>query len=229
MSVSGFLYRYLHHILEFAAFVISLVYYRYYSKTFMKWIAPFLGLIFAGELFTMMYRIGFYSNYFMAVAEVIFYGYIFYNLIEGKKWKTVIVAVSAVSISCYVGSYFFLDTDRYTMTFFSLSLIVFGFLISAIALVYLYQLSVKKATITNEPGFWIALGVIVFFSGISIVFSSYGLIVEKKLRILGWPLYHLVPRVLSVLLYTCIAIGVLTTKRKAMKRSVLSPDTTENE
>jgi hypothetical protein len=220
MGVFDFLYRYIHHTSEFAAFLISIIYWRYYSKTFMKWTASFLGVIFIGELLAMTYPIVTLAYFIISVIEAVYYGHIFYNLIEGKRVRVAIIVVIFVSIVCYVISYFFLDTNM-SMYFNSMALVLFGFLISAVALVYLYQLFDRKQTIMDEPGFWIAVGVIVFFSGISIVFCFYGLLFDKRLRFMGWPLYRLIPRVLSVLLYGSFIVSILTCKRKVIKTNSL--------
>ena len=66
----------------------------------------------------------------------------------------------------------------------------------------------------NESGFWLAMGVSIFFSGTSIVFALHDLIIKNNLTFFGAKLYNFVPRVLSVILYASISIAIILCKKK---------------
>ncbi|MFN9803057.1 MAG: hypothetical protein ACK54Y_04455 [Bacteroidota bacterium] len=67
--------------------------------------------------------------------------------------------------------------------------------------------------LTQDPVGWVAVGVVVFFSGVSIVFSLYEFIQLKRITLWGEPIYTLVPRLLSLFLYSCISIAIITCRR----------------
>jgi hypothetical protein len=213
MDIANLLFTYSHHIAEFIAFMISLVYYRSFGKTFMKWLPLYLGIIFIVEICT-MFIFTLYLNYIITIVEAVFYGFVFYNLIDNKIIRRVIVASVFLSEVCYVTSFLLSETDINKMAALLKALTIFGFLISGIALTYLYQIFGKQDTITKEPGFWIAFGVTTFFSGVSIVFSLYDLILAKRLAFSGKFLFHVVPRLLSVVLYGSFIVSILMCKRK---------------
>ena len=71
----------------------------------------------------------------------------------------------------------------------------------------------KKNDLKSDPIFWVAFGVALFFSGVSIVFSNYDYIKQHNLTLFGERLYHFVPRLLSVFLYTCISISLIICRK----------------
>ncbi|MBU0696951.1 MAG: hypothetical protein KKE39_10580 [Bacteroidetes bacterium] len=64
-----------------------------------------------------------------------------------------------------------------------------------------------------KGGLWFASGILIFYSGISIVFSLVNYIREHHLNIAGMALYNFVPRCLSSILYACISIALLKWKK----------------
>jgi hypothetical protein len=222
MNVVAFLVKNIHHCAELIALIISIRYYNSLSTSFMKWFPLFFAIIFFGELLAKDRALASHIHYTIAICESVFYGYIFHNLIEGQKVRKMIVVLISFSIVCYLVSYFFLDIDKSFVTFFLKALTVFGFIISAIALGYLYQQFDKREVVLNDPGFWIAFGVVIFYAGISIVFSLYPLLVEQKFLFFGKRLYNIVPGVLSVILYGSLTLSIVLYKKKIVAERTLN-------
>lgn len=207
-----------HNIFELLSFFVAIFYYRYLKGTFMKWFLPFLGFIWVGEFFAYYQNIilkvqAISINYLIGIVESVFYGYIFYNLSQRVILKKAILLFIPVSVLGYFLTYLF---GRQFFHHFISNIIISGFFIAAIALAYLYEKFADddETLLVSEPGFWIAVGVSLFYSGISISFSLYNFIIKHDLSLFGLKLYKLVPRVLSVILYLCISISLILCKKK---------------
>jgi hypothetical protein len=218
MNVFSFLIDYLHNLSELAACIAAAYYHKYLNRSFMKWFLPFFIFIFIAELTEKMQINVFSISYVIGVVEAIFYSFVFYNLIEGRKNKNLIISLMSLVVLNYFIAYFFLDTDGYYQTYYVKNLIFFGFLITIIALIYLYQLFKNQDKIIQEPGFWIAFGVVVFFSGISIVFLLYPFIVANNIRLFGEMLYKIIARFLCVVLYGSFIVSMVLYKKKVQQQ-----------
>jgi hypothetical protein len=213
----------LHNIMELVSLVIAICYYPYLKNSFMKWFLPFLAFIFLGELLTAWYHYyepgrsnaGIY--YIISIIESVFYNYILYKIQERVWLKKPIFFFAFITVTAYILG-FLSDSDTYLFSVF----IVSGFFMAAIAVGYLYIKFVEddSADLIAEPGFWIAFGVSLFFSGISVVYSLHDYILENDLSFSGARLYNFVSRVLSVFLYSSISIAIILCKRKSRASSL---------
>ena len=210
---------YLHNISELICLLVTVFYYPYIKKSFMKWFLPFILFIFLGEIGakyisadSVTSNISIY--YVIGIGETIFYGYIFYSLYNRKIFKGLILFFIFNSVIAYlIGLLFY----REGYTFYLPVLIASGFLLALIALGYIYTKFVddEETFLISEPGFWIAFGVSIFFSGTCIVFSLHDYIVENNLTVFGAKLYNFVARVLCVVLYSSISIAIILCKKKS--------------
>ena len=178
----------------------------------MKWFLPFLGSIFFGEILAKNTQFGTIINYLIGVTESFFYGYMFYNLSNKYFVKKIIIYFVPISVLGYLISFFFSNNKS---VFFIANIVISGFFLAAIALNYLYEKFDDDETILiSDSGFWIAIGVSLFYSGVSIVFSLHDFIVRNNLTLFNIKLYKLVPRILSVILYLSISISIILCKKK---------------
>ena len=215
----------IHNITELIALIIAILYYSHLKGSYMKWVLPFLLFVFLGELISEFQH--FVSNkssiiiqYFIGIVESLFYGYIFYNLSSRSILKKGIVYFIAASIIFYmIGLFFYSNGYSY---FFSI-LICNGFFLALFGLTFIYTKFIddNNTILINEPGFWIAFGVSLFFAGTSIVFSLHDFIVKNNLNLFGIKLYNFVPRILCVILYSSISIAIILCKKKT--RASLEP------
>lgn len=214
-----FMLIYLHNIFEFLSLLIAIIYYRYLKVNYMKWFLPFLAFVFVGEMIS-IYRgiiLGINTitiSHLIAIVETIFYGFIFYLLTQQRLLKKGIQFLVPFFVVCYLSS---LMMNKKDLSYFALIITVSGFFFAAIALIYLYEKfsDDNEILLISEPGFWIAVGVTLFYSGISISFSLYDYILKNNLTIYGIKLYKLAPRIFSIILYTCISISMILCKKKS--------------
>ena len=209
---------YLNNFAELISVLVAIVYYPYLKRTYMKWVLPFLLIVFFGELYTKYkgYILGEDTvgpNYLIAIAESVFYGYVFYYLSRKRIVKTGIFILVSISIAGYILSFLYSPKDHDLLY---LNLVVSGLILSVVSLVYLYFrfLDDDHVYIIKEPEFWISFGVSIFFSGVCIVFSLHDIIIKYDLKMIGLKLHHIVPRVLSVVLYLSISIAIILCKKK---------------
>jgi hypothetical protein len=71
-----------------------------------------------------------------------------------------------------------------------------------------------EVLLIRQPGFWIAAGILIFYSGICTVYALHPLIVQYNLQIFGMKLHHFVPMVLSVVLYSSLSIAMFLWKKE---------------
>jgi len=213
----------INNIVELLSLMVAIFYYPYLKGSFMKWFLPFLGFVFLGEIIanyqrTVLKEQTFQINYLIAITESIFYGYVFYKLNHRVWLRRILLFFIPVSVFGYLLSYFlFKDPLKYIFP----NIIISGFCLAAISLFYLYTkfLDDDENLLVSDPGFWIAFGVTLFYSGVSISFSLYKLIMKNNLFLFGERLLNLIPQILSVILYLSISIAIILCKQK---RKVLS-------
>jgi hypothetical protein len=209
----------LHNISELVGLLVAIFFYKYIKDSFMKWFLPFLAFVFAGELFT-TYK--FYYNhswsninvyYLIGIIELVFYSYIFYQLIPISKIRKMIFYTCCINLILYTFSFLIYKGDY---NYHLITLTISGFFIAffALSFIYIKFISDEQTLLIEEPGFWISFGVSIFFSGTSIVFSLYNFIVKNNLTLFGVKLYNFVPRVLCVILYASISIAIILCKKK---------------
>jgi len=179
----------------------------------MRSFLPFLGFVFAGEMIANFSELSVLINYLIGMIESIFYGYIFYHLSQRLLLKRIILFFVPASVAGYFTGYILQDKN---FIYFIPNIVISGFFLATIALAYLYEKFADddETFLISEPGFWIAAGVTLFYSGSSISFSLYDFILRHDLSIAGVKLYKIVPRVLSVILYVSISISLILCKKK---------------
>jgi hypothetical protein len=206
--------NFFNHVTEFIGVLIAAVYYQGIRHSFNKWFLPFLIFIFLGELVAGVILKG--NNipvyYVISIGESVFYGYLFYHLSQRRLLKNFIRIFSCFFIVVYVyGLIVYTNVPAYYFPW----LIISGIFLALVSLLYLYERfnSDDEADLAGQPGFWVALGVSVFFSGTSVVFSLHDFISKENLDLFGFKLYWIVPQILSVFLYACISVSIVLQKK----------------
>lgn len=210
---------YINNLAELFSLVVAIIYYPYLKNSVMKWFLPFLAFVFIGEIYAkyvgyvlLRSNIDVYS--FIAIVESIFYGYFFYTITINKIPKKIIFIFSIINISVSIISFFLIS---YNPSYLFTNLMFLSICFSFISLTYIYSkfVSDEAANLLGEPGFWVAFGVALFFSGVSVVFSLHDFSVRHNLTLFGFKLYHIVPQSLCVLLYLSISTAIILCKKKA--------------
>ena len=212
---------YIHHIFELISFFVAIIYYRYLKDSFMKWFLPFLGFIFICEVIgnyqnAILKEPAVIINYLVGIVESVFYGYIFYHLSHRKILKKAIVIFVPISVISYLITFYF---SGKSLIYFFPNIVISGFFLAAIALFYLYERFADddQILLISESGFWISVGVSLFYSGTSISFSLYSFILKNDLSLFGQKAFVIAPRVLSIILYLSISISLILWSKKNKK------------
>jgi len=199
--------------------------YKRLRNSFMVLFIPFLFFVLSTELYAnwSYYSQGKKTLHLFNILTVlisVFYAVVFYKMTHGratKRWLTVIV-ISYVT--CWLVYYLVITSlTQFNNIFFAMSSI----LQILIVCLFLYD-HFTRDTYFSDPGFksglWISAGLLIFNCGSAISFSLYYYINEHGLTIFGIPLYNFMPRYLSIVLYSCIAISFFTWKKPI---HILSP------
>lgn len=208
---------YINNLAELFSLVVAIIYYPYIKNSVMKWFLPFLAFVFAGEMYVNYISVvgnTLAINNFIAIGESFFYGYFFYSLSNYWWAKKVILILTVISILSSLASLAFVYSNP---SFLYFNLILLALALSVVSLIYIYT---KFSTDENgmyllsESGFWVAFGVALFFSGVSVVFSLHDLSLRYNLRLFGVRLHNIVPQILSVILYLSISTAIILCKKK---------------
>nr|MBC7613289.1 hypothetical protein [Pseudopedobacter sp.] len=200
---------------EFLALCVAIFSYAKLKNSFMVWFIPFLLFTFISEISSdIIYRkYGLATDWIYNILSpltIVFYGYIFYSFIDKKKFKHMFLFAGLIYL--LINIYVVLTSSKFNIT-----LLIIGALIQIIlSCYYFYSCLLNDIDLNSykvKSGLWIASGVLVFFAGISIVYSLLDFIREHHLNIGGVALYNFVPRCLSIILYTCISIALLKWKK----------------
>ena len=211
-----------HHYIELLSLIIAIIRYRELKGSFVVYFIPFLLTVFLLEL-VCNYLYTSYNvsskNIYTVLNPVIhcFYAYTFYKFFTQKSRK-IILLIGIVGFCLLCAADYML-----TKTFNNYLIAIGGIMQVVFACLYFYQYlqndnNIKSAASTS--GLWIASGVLIFYSGISICFSLYHYIIEYDLKFLGLPLYQIIPRYLSVILYSSLSIAFLVWKTPKEKISL---------
>lgn len=199
------------YYIEFLTFCIALYRYKRLKNSYMFWFIPFLGLTFLSEVSSdFIYKTYNLSTYwifnFLIPITTIFYGFIFYCLIRDKRLKTPLTLMGILYL--LTNFYWSITSLSFSIPIVLLASVILVFL----SCYYFYRCLLDEVNLSAfyvKSGLWFAAGVLIFYSGISIVFSLVDYIRDHHLTLNGLPLYQFVPRVLSIILYGCFSVAFL--------------------
>ena len=209
-------------IAEISACVISAFYYKKIKDSFLKWIPFYLLFVSVGESMAHYYR-GLGNTYIylsITLLSIAFYNHCFYVLLHGKKSiQRFIIFLSSILIATCL--YIFIISDGKHNYMYPL-VIAMGIELSVVACIYLYHMFLSEdleILLIKQASFWMAAGVLLFFSGMCFTFAISPLALKYDLKIFDTYLLLFIPRVLSVVLYSFLSIAVILHKKK-IERSV---------
>ena len=209
--------------LYFILFSLVIAVYCYHGLkfSFLKWFIPFLLITLFTELVAVYYKYvldqpnGWLYNIYI-IFQVLFSLYMYWQLKMRKPFRQVIAACfiiySLLSLAVYgrdgvqsLNVYMFLTGGFFVV----LSGIFFLF--------NYFSLDNAGEEINLIPFLWITIGVLSYFSVLSITISLYKYILMYKLAIGGVELYNLVPRLMSIILYSSFAYGFWLCRKKSLR------------
>ena len=210
----------IYNVFELLALLVSLYTYRKNKGSFLQWMPLFMFFIVYAEMGAAYFadvldkpntHIYLWVNVFITF----YYNYCFYSLFEKRKVLQYITMGSAALFVFLLLTIFFFMTE-YSEYKNKLSM-AFGIYISVIACIYLYQQFKEddlEILLIKQPGFWIAAGLLIFYSGMSTVYALHPFTAQKNLFIFGIKLHQFFARVLSVFLYSCLSVAMILWKNK---------------
>jgi len=206
-------------LFEFISVVAALRALPYTKSSYLRWFPAFLVFIFLSETLGKFIPIGFHASYLNFIVQSAFYGNLFYALTASKKMRIFITIISVSFIISYLYCYFFVDLTRQYMYGFAKVTMAFDFFLIFFGMLYLYQQVIDENNVPflTSPAVWISLGVVIFFSGFSMALALYRYIIHMDLRLFGWRLYNLIPRLLCIVLYSCFSVALILFRRNAKK------------
>lgn len=208
---------YIDTICKATSVLVSIACYPKLRHTRYRSFACFLPVIAIAEMLTAHTRfLVFHGTYMSAISSTLFYSLFFHSLYTDAIIRKTILVVCLVLTAVFIAGYAFAGSMQTGMHFYTLVFTVTGMFFTVAGLGYLYSRITDPACmrLTAEADFWIVAGIVLFYSGISVVFSFYSYIVENNLLWLDERLYKTIPKLLSILLYSGISAGILVATRE---------------
>ena len=213
-------------IMEFLSLLVALFHYKRLKETFYVYAIPFLFFVLYAEIGAAYYR----SNHpvktnhtgnthiylWISIAETIFYSWFFYQVATGYVFKRLVKIFATMLVLTYLFLSFFYFS--YVGAYYII-MTVTGIYFTIMSCIYFYKLSINagEENIINLASFWMATGIFVFYSGISLVMVLHEMLMRQNVTIFGESLYNVIPQVLSIILYGCfIAAFILCRKKKTI-------------
>lgn len=202
----------IHICFEFLSLAIALISYPRLKNSFLVYFIPFLVILILGEIFA------WYASNTVLLYSILnplthcFYTFIFYNYATSKKQRRVFICLATIyCLICILRH--FNDDAEYSYFYY---LIASGGLMQVyFSCTFFYQYITSSDVVQMkawDSGLWMASGLLIFYSAVSICFSLHGYIKENELKIFNLYLYHIIPRVLSPILYSCLCVSFLLWK-----------------
>lgn len=202
---------------EFLSLLISIIYVGKLRKSFLIAFMPYLLVVLCVEITAKYLYVTFGYNTvviynLMNLFCHLFYAFLFYRFAFSRSYRQVIVIL--------ISSYTLLSLGYYLVNsfdYFNNYIIAIGGIIQVFfACLHFYEYLQDDRHVSQRhysAGLIIASGVLIFYSGIAICFSLYNYILVNNLRLFNVPLYNLIPRYLSVLLYPMISLAIIIWKK----------------
>ena len=204
------------HYFEFLSLLVAIFNVRKLKNSFIIYFLPYLFLILVVEVLTKYLYVtyAFSTNWIYNILNLIshfFYAFIFYRFSSTKEHKQTIILLTAMYIVSSLMYY------SYTSFAFNNYIIAYGGIIQVIfACLHFYEYLLHDNYVKEKhysAGLIIAAGVLIFYSGITICLSLYNYILLNQLMFFNTPLYNIIPRYLSIILYSCISIALIVWRK----------------
>ncbi|HSC37976.1 MAG TPA: hypothetical protein VLD19_08905 [Chitinophagaceae bacterium] len=196
----------------------AIINYRWLKPSRLQWFVPFLALTLVTEL------LGVYTKDVLDVSndwlynsytwvQVLFFSFFYRSLRMPGPYRRIIEA----GVIVYTVSTVIIYLWYTPVTEFSIGLFLSGgFMVVLFAIFFLFNyfsLDDRLKERSLVPVTWITVGTIAYFTVLSITVSLIKYIRQYDLELGGEMLYNLVPRVMSVLMYTCFVYAFFLCRR----------------
>jgi hypothetical protein len=207
----------LNHYIEIFSLLVSILCSGKLKNSFLITFMPYLLLTLLVELAASFV----YQNYgkptgwmynILNLVSHIFYAFIFCRFSTVNKHRKIYLVLVSIYVICSLIYY-----SSVSWYVFSNYVIAAGGILEVIFCCLHFYEYLQNDEYVHErhytSGLWIASGILMFYSGITICFSLYNYILLKDLRLFNLPLYNIIPQSLSIILYCCISIALVIWKK----------------
>jgi hypothetical protein len=213
------------HVVEAIGLVTAILNYTYIKNSRYVYFIPYLAFVLFGELgasyFYYASNLSAFKNWhiYLIVYMVIqiFIGYQFYNILLSEKMKQVtFIGTSILTLMLSVILFFLTDIGNlinFTHGIAGLFFSYIAFFVLYEKLIYSEGLEIRPY---HSPDFWFTIGVLFFSVGTSLSYILYFYLRNDNVFFLGMRVYHLLPRICSVVLYNCYAVAIILWRKKAL-------------
>lgn len=203
---------FIHNYFEILSLTIAIILYNRLKSSFMVWFIPYLSFIVAGELFANNSEwSGTDNSYLYAVinsGSQYFFSFIFYRFVANPAIKKLILGCVVFYTLILVWFVMMSPSVMYMIN-------ATSGLVAIMACAYFYNIMLAdddEEDQTYVSGLWVASGLLIFYLGIILCFSLRNHIMQNKLSFDGLSLYRVIPRYLSIILYSCFSISFMVWK-----------------
>jgi hypothetical protein len=202
----------IHHLFELLGFLACLYNAGKFRHSFVYAFLPFLLINLLVEAGSNILHYTFNMDtqmvyYVFNLVTVIFYGTFFYRYLPSARIKDFILLSLTLYALFDLAYPFLFGFIKHSGIFF---ITIGAILLVVYACFFFYhylQLDEYENLAEKNSMLWISAGILIFYSGIAVIFSMFDFIVAHKLVFMGKPIYNIVPRYLSVILYSCFSIA----------------------
>lgn len=215
-------------ILEGLALLVALYNLKYIRNTRYFYFIPLLAFTLLGELGAANFARN-YVNFttgnihiylWISIFHLIFFGYQFFNIFRSRKWK--LITATGITLAVSTLLYWFCFFPVYTQLYLNTD-VTGGFFLCCLSCVYIYQEFIlsddHEINLFHVPDFWMVLGILLYHTGVSIVFALHYFLKVSPTYIWGIKIYHLFPRIASFFLYGSIMTALFLWKKNKNARS----------
>jgi hypothetical protein len=148
-------------------------------------------------------------------ATVIVFGFIYYRLPFMESVKRLIVIIVSLYLLLVLSNHIFLESILDTGTY---MILVRGFFITFLCLLFLaryFHLDNLSEEKYWRPLLWVTIAIAIFYpvTSISISFQKY--LSHGDYTLYGFKLYHVIPRVMSIFMYSCFSYAFFLCRKRS--------------
>lgn len=199
--------------------VIAFVYRKHLRNKGLLIFVPYLLLVFIQELSIYFYlkkfpegKNGIVYNIYKPITVILFSA-LYYRAPFNASARKLMIWLVAGYLIVNVVTYSFIASIFTLNSYVSL---IGGFVITCCAIFFLlnyFNLDNNTEEKYWQPMIWITIGILIFYPVIGISYAFREQLVEYQVRIFGKKLYHLIPQVMSIFMYSCFVKAFFLCKK----------------
>lgn len=175
-------------------------------------VAQELGILIAAEL-GLITRSGIFYNIYRPICTTVFVMF-YYRLPLNVPVRKLITWMHAVYLLVTLVTFLFIKPISEYNSYLALAS---GFVITFCGIFFLFNyfnLDNPEDERKWQPVIWITIGVTAFYPVTNISFAFYKFLLANDATLFGIPLYQLIPRVMSIFMYSCFSYAFYLCKKK---------------